>query len=387
MFDLLPAVLLSAAIAALVTHFTAPAVARLALRVGAMDYPGERSLQHGPIPRIGGVAIVLGFVLGASTTLLGLDLGPLRDALGHSEIVSIGLATFIIFLVGLVDDLVGVSVFEKFCAQFTAAWLVVEVGWVFEVVRLPFVGTVELGAFQGLVTILWLVGVTNAINFVDGLDGLAGGVVAIISSSFLIYALMQGRVLTVIWVAAIVGACVGFLGHNWEPARIYMGDSGALTLGFLLAIISVHSALKAPATVAVLVPILALGIPVIDTLLVMRLRFGDPGARTLRQRFLGMFRADRHHLHHLLLRSGGSRHRIVAAIYGVVLLSCVASLLVAVQRNPALGLLLVVVEVGVVVALRRLGFGDGGAGESPSSADPKVTTESTPTAAESRARS
>lgn len=382
MFDLLPAALLSAAIAALVTHFTAPAVARLAPRVGGMDYPGERSFQRSPVPRIGGVAIVLGFVVGAGCTLLGLDLGPLRDALGRSQILSIGLATFIIFLVGLVDDLVGVSVFEKFCAQLAAAWLVVEVGWVFEVVRLPFVGTVELGALQGLVTILWLVGVTNAINFVDGLDGLAGGVVAIISSSFLIYALMQGRVLTVVWVAAIVGACIGFLGHNWEPARIYMGDSGALTLGFLLAIISVHSALKAPATIAVLVPILALGVPVIDTLLVMRLRFGHPEARSFSQRFQRMFRADRHHLHHLLLlRAGGRRRRIVAAIYSIVLLSCIASLVVAVQRNPVLGVLLVVVELVVVVCLRRLGFGGMGSGDVPAPLGPDSAT------AKGRARS
>ena len=356
MLDLLTSVLLSATVAAVVTHLTVPVVARLAPAIGAMDYPGERREQPRPIPRIGGVAIVLGFVVGAGCTLLGLRLDELRTV-GTSEFVSVGLAAFIIFLVGVVDDLVGVSVLEKFFAQFTAAWLVVQVGWVFEVIRLPLLGAVELGPFQGLVTILWLVGVTNAINFVDGLDGLAGGVVAIISSSFLIYALMQGRILTVIWIAAIVGSCLGFLRHNWEPARIFMGDSGALTLGFLLATISVHSAIKAPATVAVLVPILALGVPVIDTLLVMRLRFGDPRSAGLGQRFAGMFRADRSHLHHVLLGTGGSRRRIVAAIYAVVLVFCVASLWVAVQRNPALGLLLVVVEIAVVVGLRRLGVG------------------------------
>ena len=266
----------------------------------------------------------------------------------------------LVFLVGLVDDLVGVSVAQKFIFQFAAAWLVVQAGWVFEVVRLPFVGSVALEPFQGLVTILWIVGVTNAINFVDGLDGLAGGVVAIISSSFLIYALMQGRILTVVWIAAIVGSCLGFLRHNWEPARVYMGDSGSLTLGFLLATISVHSALKAPVAVAILVPILALGLPVIDTLLVMRVRFLGTGHSSFPERFGRMFRADQQHLHHLLLRLGLRRRRIVAVIYGLVLLFSVGSLLVATQRNPVLGALLVVVEIVVVVCLRHLGIGAGG---------------------------
>ena len=126
-----------------------------------------------------------------------------------------------------------------------------------------------------VVSLLWIVGVTNAINLIDGLDGLAGGVVAIIADSLLAYALLQGNLRTVILMAATAGACIGFLRHNWAPARIFMGDSGSLTLGFLLAAISVHSSLKAPAAVAILVPILALGVPVIDTLLVMGVRFLD----------------------------------------------------------------------------------------------------------------
>lgn len=356
MSNLLTSAGLAACLAALVTSLLMPLIAQTATRIGAMDYPGERRRQLRPTPRMGGVAIVLGFCFGAGFVLLVSWSDRLLEV-GRGEILSIGFATVLVFLVGLVDDLVGVSVIHKFLAQFAAAWLVVKVGWVFEAIRLPFIGSVELGALQEVGTILWIVGVTNAINFIDGLDGLAGGVVAIVASSFLVVALMQGRILPVVWIAAIVGACLGFLRFNWAPARIFMGDSGALTLGFLLATISVHSSLKAPVAVAILVPILALGVPVIDALLVMRLRFLNPDSSGLASRFLQMFRADQRHLHHVLLHQGASRRRIITGIYALVMVSCFASLLVAVQRNPNLGVLLVAVEFLAVVMLRHLGIG------------------------------
>lgn len=370
MTELITSALLASCLAALVTYLVMPLITQMATRIGAMDYPGDRRRQLHPTPRMGGVAIVLGFTFGAGFVLLVSWSDRLLEV-SRGEILSIGFATLLVFLVGLVDDLVGVSVINKFLAQFAAAWLVVKVGWVFEVIRLPFIGSVELGALQDWGTILWIVGVTNAINFIDGLDGLAGGVVAIVASSFLVVALMQGRILPVVWIAAIVGACLGFLRFNWEPARIFMGDSGALTLGFLLASISVHSALKAPVAVAILVPILALGVPVIDALLVMRVRFLNPESTGVSSRFLQMFRADQRHLHHILLHQGASRRRIVTGIYGLVMISCLASLLVAVQRNPNLGLLLVAVEVLAVVMLRHLGIGRDPMAEEPS---PAVTT-------------
>jgi len=358
MLDLFSSVVLAAFVAALVTNLTVPVSARVAELLGAIDHPGRRRSQRRPTPRLGGLAIVLGFVTGAGFVLLAGWADRLLE-IGRVELYSVGLATFLIFLVGVVDDVAGVSVLKKLLVQIAAAWLVVRVGWELEVIRLPFFGGVDLGPFQGLVTILWIVGVTNAINFVDGIDGLAGGVVAIVSSSFLVYALMQGRILTVVWIAAVVGACIGFLRHNWEPARVFMGDSGSLTLGFLLATISVHSALEAPVAVAILVPILALGVPVIDAFLVMRIRFfrHHPARTGVVKRFFQMFQADRRHLHHVLLHVGVDRRRIVAGIYALVLLCCAGSLWVALERNPHLGLLLVAVELLVVVGLRRLGIG------------------------------
>src|SRR5262249_3691992 len=211
-----------------------------------------------------------------------------------------------------------------------AAWPLVHAGWAFEVLRLPLLGEIHLGLFGGVVSLLWIVGVTNPINLIDGLDGLAGGVVAIISVSFPRLAMLQGEAGTGVPKAAVAGSCLGFLRHNWEPARVFMGDSGSLMLGFLLAATAVHSSLKAPAAVAILVPILALGVPVMDTLLVMTVRFLDRPKGPVTGRFLRMFHADRQHLHHLLSHVGGARSRIVTVIYLVVLSFCAMALVVAV---------------------------------------------------------
>ncbi|HEY4596206.1 MAG TPA: MraY family glycosyltransferase, partial [Thermoanaerobaculia bacterium] len=151
-------------------------------------------------------------------------------------------------------------------------------------------------------------------------------------------------------------SCIGFLRHNWEPARVFMGDSGSLMLGFLLAATSVHSSLKAPAAVAILVPILALGVPVMDTLLVMAVRFLDRPKSALTGRFLRMFQADRQHLHHLLAHFGGERRRIVAVIYGVVLSFCALALFVAFTGETALGVALVVLEFSVILTMRQMGM-------------------------------
>ncbi len=345
----------AAFVAALATNLMVPPVTRLAVALRALDHPGDRRVQAGSVPRLGGVAIALGLVLGGSVALVLLG-GRIGTGVGRGEILALATGTGIVFLVGVIDDLVGVSAAKKLVFQLLAAWLLVRVGWSFEVLRLPGLGEIHLGLFGGVVSLLWIVGVTNAINFIDGLDGLAGGVATIISASFLAYAILQGNPGTVILMAALAGSCVGFLRHNWEPARIFMGDSGSLTIGFLLATTTVHTSLKAPAAVAILVPILALGVPVMDTLLVMVVRFLDRPKGPFTTRFLRMFRADRNHLHHLLEHFGGARSRIVAVIYAVVLSFCALALVVAVTGQTNLGVALVLLEFLVVLAMRRRGL-------------------------------
>lgn len=345
----------AACLAAIITHLMVPPVTRLAIALQALDHPDSRKLQTGAVPRLGGVAIATGLVLAAGMPAVALW-GRLGGGTERRELVTLVLGTAMVFLVGVIDDLNGVSTAKKFLIELIAACLLVRVGWSFEVIRLPLMGEVELGMAGGLVSLLWIVGVTNAINLIDGLDGLAGGVVAIISASLLGYATLQGSPGTMVLMAATAGACVGFLRHNWEPARIFMGDSGSLTLGFLLAAITVHSSLKAPAAVAILVPILALGVPVMDTLLVMTVRFLDRPHSTLADRFLRMFHADRNHLHHLLAHFGGRRSRIVGVIYAVVLSFCALALMVAVTGESTLGIALVALEFSVVLGMRQMGL-------------------------------
>ncbi len=355
MNEILPFAFGAACLAALVTNLLVPPVVRLAIALRAMDHPDSRKLQSNSVPRLGGVAIASGLVFGGGAAALA-SWGRLGGGIENMELVALMFGTALVFLVGVIDDLAGVSPARKLLVQVLAASLLVNAGWAFEVIRLPFAGEVDLGWTGSLVSVLWIVGVTNAINLIDGLDGLAGGVVAIIALSLLGYSALQGSPGSVVLMAATVGACVGFLRHNWEPARIFMGDSGSLTLGFLLAGMTVHSSLKAPAAVAILVPILALGVPVMDTLLVMVVRFLDRPQGPLATRFLRMFHADRNHLHHLLAHFGGKRSRIVAVIYAVVLSFCGLALLVAVTGQNTLGVMLVALEFAIVLGMRQMGL-------------------------------
>ena len=297
MDGILPYALGAAFVAALATNLMVPPVTRLAVALRALDHPGERRQQVGAVPRLGGIAIALGILLGIAVAAA-VRWDRWGAGVGKEELMALVLGAGLVFLVG----------------------------------------------------------VTNAINLIDGLDGLAGGVVTIISVSFLGYSILQGNPGTVILMAAIAGSSVGFLRHNWEPARIFMGDSGSLTLGFLLAATSVHSSLKAPAAVAILVPILALGVPVMDTLLVMVVRFLDRPKGPVTGRFLRMFHADRNHLHHLLAHFGGDRSRIVAVIYAVVVSFCALALVVAVTGQTTLGVALVALEFSVILAMRQAGL-------------------------------
>src|SRR5262249_44859136 len=162
-------------------------------------------------------------------------------------------------------------------------------------------------------------------------------------------ACIQGNILMVIVTSAVAGACLGFLRHNWAPARIYMGDSGSLTLGFLLAVMSLHASIKGAATVAILVPFLALGLPVIDTILVMAVRFVEQPHGSHVRRFARMFKADRNHLRHRMARVAREHKQIVLAIYLVAACFCGLALIVAVSRSAELGAALVIVEIAVVL--------------------------------------
>ena len=352
MIDTLLVAAIAAVAAGLVTDLMVPLVTRAALLMEALDHPGDRKQQATPIPRLGGVAIACGVAFAAAG--VGLARWPdLSAEISRKELIAFAMGGFMIFLVGVVDDVIGVSAIKKFAVQALAALLMVRVGWTFHVLSLPGDYVLDLGMLGPVVTVLWIVGVTNAVNLLDGLDGLAGGVVAIIAASLLGYALLLGNPGTVILMAAMTGACIGFLRHNWEPARIFMGDSGSLVLGFVLGAMTVHSSIKAPAAIALFVPLLALGVPVMDTLLVMCVRFLSRPHSAWTERALAMFHADRNHVHHLLQRRGRSRRRVVAWLYGTVLVFCALALVVAVTNNPGFALAVLIVEGAVLLMLRQ----------------------------------
>ena len=326
-----------------------PIVARLAMAVRAVDYPGTRRVQEEAIPRIGGLAIVVGAVAG-----VGLTSGSWwqwHEDFTLTEFVAMVLGAGLIFAIGLADDIIGLSPVQRFLVQVAAALVVVYSGVSIASLAVPYFGEIQLGIWGSLVMVVWIVGVTNAFNLLDGLDGLACGVSAILALNLLVLGWIHGSLLTVMLMSAILGACLGFLRRNWAPARIYMGDSGALTLGFLFAVMSLQVPAKGP--VSILIPVLSLGLPVIDTLLVMIVRFFERPEHSFAVRFGRMFKADRNHLHHVLSRTGLSQNQCVLLIYFVSACFCGIALTVALTGSIGMGYILVLAEVVIIFVMRN----------------------------------
>ncbi len=353
MIDLFIPCFVAITVAALVTNMMVPIVSAFARAARVMDYPGGRRAHESPVPRLGGIAIAGGVALAAGATGLAMFPGW-GQRLHIVDLAALVVATAMVAVVGLAEDLVGVSSGRRFLVEAGAATLLVAVGWEFQILGLPFRQELHLGWLAPVITVVWIVGVTNAINLLDGLDGLAAGVVAIISGSYLVFCIVKGEVFSAVLMAAICGACLGFLRHNWAPARVFMGDTGSLTLGFLLAATTVHASLKATGAVVLLVPVLALGVPVVDTLLVMLTRFLRRPGGTIKERLRDVFHADRSHLHHVLEVLQPHRTKVVKSIYVLVLVTCVMALFVAVSKNGVIGWGLVIVEIAVIATIRQL---------------------------------
>jgi UDP-GlcNAc:undecaprenyl-phosphate GlcNAc-1-phosphate transferase len=272
-----------------------PAVGRFARILGVVDQPGEaRRLHLRPIPRLGGIALLLGIFVPA---LAFLQLG------GAYRGILLGAA--IATCVGVVDDFRGLPWWGKLGGQVAAAAVAVGSGVEVDRFTFPFLGIQDLPAWVGVpATLIWIVAIMNMVNFLDGMDGLAAGICAIAGSTFAVIALSLGKPQAAILSAIVAGACFGFLRHNFYPARIFMGDSGAMLLGFILATLSVQGLLKTAATVALFFPLLVLAIPIVDTSFVLakRLKYRRP-----------LYEADRTHLHHRFANIGFSQRR--AALY------------------------------------------------------------------------
>jgi UDP-GlcNAc:undecaprenyl-phosphate GlcNAc-1-phosphate transferase len=274
-----------------------PGVGRFARYIGVVDEPGEtRRVHTHPVPRLGGIALLLGIFVPA-LAFLELD-GPYRGILLGAAIAT---------TVGVIDDFRGLPWWGKLGGQVAAGAVAVGFGVTVDRFTFPGFGSQELPEWAaGAATIVWVVAIMNMVNFLDGMDGLAAGICAIAGSTFAIIGLSLGAPEAALLSAIVAGACFGFLHHNFYPARIFMGDSGALLLGFLLATLAIEGLVKTAALATLVLPLLVLAIPIVDTSFVFakRLKYRQP-----------LYEADRTHLHHRFMNIGFSQKRAVVYMY------------------------------------------------------------------------
>ncbi len=285
-----------------VTFFMTPPVKKFAEKVGAIDVPkDERRVHDHPIPRMGGLAIFFGFIL---AVLVFVDM--------TTPIMGMLVGAVIIAAMGAVDDIVNLNAWVKFGVQIVAALVAIRSGIVFNVISNPILFSettfIPIGYLTVPLTVIWIVGCTNAVNLIDGLDGLAVGVSAISSLTMLVVALFVAEPNVALILAALTGACLGFIPFNLNPAKIFMGDVGSQLLGFVLATVSIMGMFKFHAIITFLVPVLALSVPLADTVFAFFRRIVH------RQ---SPFHADKGHFHHRLLAMGLNQKQAVAVLYAI----------------------------------------------------------------------
>ena len=292
-----PSAIYALLIAAVITFALTPVAMRAAWRLGVVDRPGGRRIHDRPIPLLGGVAIFLGILV---AVLPNLDV----DRRYASILIGAGL----ICLLGVVDDRFGIPPLPKLLGQIACAAIPVATGMTIDSITIPLIepSTVSFGILAYPLTIIFIVAVANVVNLADGMDGLAAGVCGISALTFAILALSLGRISAGVMAAAVAGACLGFLPWNFNPAQVFMGDSGALVLGFLLACVSIQGVMKTAAALSLVFPLVVLLVPILDTSFVIlkRLKSGQSIAS-----------ADKNHFHHRLLRVGYTQRQAVGLLY------------------------------------------------------------------------
>lgn len=325
--------LTAAVLAALVAFTSTPAVSVLAYKIGAIDVPKDNRRMHKkPTPRIGGLAIFAGFVI---ASLVFCELTP--------ELISVYLGGLIIVAVGVIDDVFRINAWVKLAAQIAVAFVAVSQGVVLEYVNL-FGNYVHFGVLSIPITVVWIVGLTNAINLIDGLDGLACGVSAICSISLLLVMLLKGEVGSAMITAAVVGACLGFLPFNTNPAKIFMGDTGALFLGYTMAVISVSGVFKLHTVISFVIPISIFAMPLFDTTFAFIRRIAKGKSP---------FSPDRGHLHHRLIDLGFSQRQSVAILYAICAILGTSAIMFT-EEN--FGRALIIIAVGIVIFFTNFYF-------------------------------
>lgn len=340
----LGALVLSLVVAAAVT----PLVRWAARRGGIVDNPGGRRVNTRVIPRLGGLAVVAGFF--APLAALAFTQSDVAEMFYADPLHMVGLLVggIIVVSLGAWDDIRGVRAWHKLGVQVLAALAAWACGFRMEHLTLPFIGELDLGVFGLPVTLLWITAIVNAINLIDGLDGLAGGIAFFACLTNFVVAALNGNPLVMLLAAALGGAILGFLLYNFNPATIFMGDSGSMFLGFVLATTSMlGSSIQGSTTVAILVPLISLGVPIMDTLFAMVRRVVERRP---------IFSPDRGHIHHRLLDLGITHRRAVLILYGVSIVFTAGAITVALGRNWSVGAALLVLTVAMLGLARFVGY-------------------------------
>ena len=341
-------IILAFLISTAIAFVTAPLSIRIANVMGIIDKPKDaRRVHKKPIPRFGGMSIFLGSMVAMTI-----------PAAMNQKIMTAMLGGFLMYLLGIIDDMYDIRPMFKFLGQVAIASIVFAMG-----VRISFIsnyfGIPATGPHANvilsegvayLITVLWIVGITNAVNLMDGLDGLAAGSAAIMSLSLAYIAYIHGARLgsmpVCIALIAVAGGCIGFLPYNFSPAKTFMGDGGALYLGYMIAVLSVISPLKRATVVGALIPILTLAVPIFDTLFAM-LR------RTLKHQ--SIMHADKGHLHHHLMAAGFGQRRSVLIMYGIVGIMGIVAVLISreLYKDAFFLFLIAVLYLGIIIVPKR----------------------------------
>ena len=327
-----------------------PTILRMAHRFKWYDRPNKRKIHTGLIPRLGGPGMYLSFVTAALLTPLLVNLAVRTGPAVHYSL-RFGLfflGASLVHAVGLLDDFHNLKALLKFFLQILAAIIVASAGFLIRSLTIPYLGTVRLGPLAYPLTVLWIVGISNAINMIDGMDGLAGGISAFAALSMGIISLLQGAAVTSIFCFALFGAIAGFLVFNFPPAKIFMGDSGSLFLGFCLASLPLIGGIsKASAFGTLLVPVTLLTIPILDiiTSVIRRLRNRVP-----------IISPDKEHIHHKLLDMGLNQRQILRVLYGFSIYLSVVAITSVVLPKAVNVYLILVVWVGSLLSYGLLYF-------------------------------
>lgn len=324
-----------------------PYVTQVSGKMNWVDQPSARKVHEVAMPRTGGVAIYLAFLLSIVASFF-LPTQISESLVVDNKVLAVLAGGSLCFCIGLWDDIKKLSPATKFCGQLVAGLITVLGGIKISMVSFPFLPEgINLEWLSVPITLFWFVLIINAVNLIDGLDGLAAGVSLFVSIILIIFCVTTGRFPIAIAFAALGGATLGFLRYNFNPATIFMGDSGSYFLGYMIAALSIMGSIKGQATVALLIPVIALGVPLMDTIVAPIRRF-----------LLGkkMFSPDRQHFHHKLIAMGFTHRNAVLVLYGATIVFGLVAMAMVHAKDDRAALILLLLGSGIIVGIRKLGY-------------------------------